>query len=192
MTVSGDGLIHEIVNGLMRRSDWERKVEVEGKGRVRFKDILTIGAIPGGTGNGFIKSLLYKGNEDYDVTVAAFRVLKQRAVEVDLTEFTMEYQPHEKVYSFLSFAWSIFADIDIGSEVIRCCGPARFHIWGALRVFFTRDYFASLRYVGSNDPTEYVLQKHYETQHAINAEKQESCDEENPSRSTHKLEDLGN
>ena len=57
--MSGDGLIHEIVNGLMRRSDWEPKVEVEGKGRVKFKDILTLGAIPGGSGNGFIKSLLY-------------------------------------------------------------------------------------------------------------------------------------
>ena len=91
ITVSGDGLIHEIVNGLLRRSDWNRRVEVEGKGKVRFKDILTLGAIPGGSGNGFIKSLLWRGNEEYDITVAAFRVLKQRAVEVDLTELSMEY-----------------------------------------------------------------------------------------------------
>ena len=91
MTISGDGLIHEVVNGLMGRSDWDRRVDIEGKGRQRFKDILTLGAIPGGTGNGFIKSLMWRGNEEYDIMVAAFRVIKQRAVEVDLTELTMEY-----------------------------------------------------------------------------------------------------
>jgi len=59
--------------------------------RVRFKDIVTIGAIPGGTGNGLVKSLLHIRSEDYGIVEAAFRVLKQRAVEVDLTELTLEY-----------------------------------------------------------------------------------------------------
>eukprot|EP00343_Euplotes_focardii_P005085 CAMPEP_0205808162 /NCGR_PEP_ID=MMETSP0205-20121125/12041_1 /ASSEMBLY_ACC=CAM_ASM_000278 /TAXON_ID=36767 /ORGANISM="Euplotes focardii, Strain TN1" /LENGTH=110 /DNA_ID=CAMNT_0053083415 /DNA_START=375 /DNA_END=707 /DNA_ORIENTATION=- len=44
VTVSGDGLIHEVVNGLMLRAD---------------KSITpTIGCLPGGTSDGFIKSLL--------------------------------------------------------------------------------------------------------------------------------------
>lgn len=47
ISVSGDGLLHEIVNGLMRRDDW---LEISAK--------LTLGGIPGGTGNGLIKSLL--------------------------------------------------------------------------------------------------------------------------------------
>lgn len=150
VTVSGDGLIHEIINGLMQRSDWDKEVEVAGRGTVKFKDIITIGAIPGGTGNGLVKSLLHRGGEEYGIEPAAFRVLKNRAIPIDLTELTLEYQPDHKVYSFLSFAWSIFADIDIGSEAIRCCGPTRFTLWGVLRTLIMRDYHGSLRYEGED------------------------------------------
>lgn len=75
----------------MNRSDWSQPVEVEGKGMVCFKDIVTIGAIPGGTGNGLVKSLLSRGNEEYGINEAAFRVLKKRTVPVDITELTLEY-----------------------------------------------------------------------------------------------------
>ena len=54
--VSGDGLLHEIINGLMLRNDWNL---------VNHK--ITVGGIPGGTGNGLIKSLLYENNEEYGV-----------------------------------------------------------------------------------------------------------------------------
>ena len=56
VSVSGDGLLHEIVNGLMKRPDW-----------LKIKDTLTIGGIPGGTGNGLIKSLLEIEGENYGV-----------------------------------------------------------------------------------------------------------------------------
>ena len=52
VTVSGDGLIHEIVNGLLTRDDWKD-----------FKDTITLGCIPGGTGNGLVKSLLVRDGE---------------------------------------------------------------------------------------------------------------------------------
>lgn len=48
MTVSGDGLLHEVVNGLMRRPDW-----------TDLREKITVGGIPGGTGNGLIKALLH-------------------------------------------------------------------------------------------------------------------------------------
>ena len=32
ITVSGDGLVHEIVNGLLNREDWFKPVEVQGQG----------------------------------------------------------------------------------------------------------------------------------------------------------------
>ena len=47
VSVSGDGLFHEIVNGLMGRADWE---EIKSK--------ISLGIIPGGTSNGLVKSLL--------------------------------------------------------------------------------------------------------------------------------------
>lgn len=59
----------------------------------------------------------------------------------------------------MSFAWSIFADIDIGSEAIRCCGPTRFTVWGVWRTLFARDYFGSLRYIGENSNAVRVLEQ---------------------------------
>ncbi len=45
--VSGDGLIHEVVNGLYRRKDW-----------MQIMSTLTIGFIPGGTSNGLATNIL--------------------------------------------------------------------------------------------------------------------------------------
>ena len=159
ITVSGDGLVHEIVNGLLNRADWSKPVEVPGQGKLRFSDTVTLGAIPGGTGNGLIKSLLNRADENYGVMEAAFRIIKGNSVRMDLTEITFEYEPNKKVYSFLSLAWSIVADIDINSEVFRCCGPSRFTVWAAWRILFMRDYYGSLRYIGENCNASHVIKK---------------------------------
>ena len=93
VTVSGDGLLHEIINGLLRRKDWNTRVNSSRLGSVKFRDVVAVGAIPGGTGNGMVKSLLERGNENYGVKEAAFRILKRRTVAVDITELTFEYEP---------------------------------------------------------------------------------------------------
>ena len=118
---------------------------------------MVLGAIPGGTGNGLIKSLLDRSGENYGVNEAAFRIIKGNIVNVDLTEYTLEYEPAKKVYSFLSLAWSIVADIDINSEAIRCCGPTRFTVWGVWRCIFMRNYWGSLRYLGEESTRTRVL-----------------------------------
>ena len=69
VTVSGDGLLHEVVNGLLTRKDFHL-----------FRSNLTIGCVPGGTGNGLVKSLLDRGHENYGISEAAFRVLKGRSI----------------------------------------------------------------------------------------------------------------
>ena len=140
VTVSGDGLLHEVINGLLRRDDFNE-----------FRESLTLGCVPGGSGNGIVKSLLDRAKEDYGVTEAAYRILKGQTIKVDLTEISLEYQ-QAKVYSILSVSWAIFADIDINSEVFRCCGPARFTVWGVWRTLFMRQYFGSLRYFGQCPP----------------------------------------
>lgn len=121
-SVSGDGLLHEIINGLLRRSDWET-----------MKTSLVIGGIPGGTGNGLIKSLLASVQEDYGVQEAAYLVLRGQKTHIDMTKLELEYEA-KPVFSFLSVAWATIADIDLNSEVLRCLGALRFDIWGAWRV----------------------------------------------------------
>ena len=90
--------------------------------------------MPGGTGNGLIKSLLDVRGECYGVEEAAWLIIRGFRDAIDLTVLRLEYQPERPVYSFLSLAWSVIADIDLNSEVCRCLGPLRFDLWGAWRV----------------------------------------------------------
>jgi sphingosine kinase len=106
----------------MLRDDWDQ-----------FKDSITLGGVPGGTGNGLIKSLLSNLGEDYGVQEAAWLVLRGNRDCIDLTKLSLEYHT-QPVYSFLSVAWSVIADIDLNSEVMRCLGPLRFDLWGVWRV----------------------------------------------------------
>ena len=138
VTVSGDGLIHEVVNGLYRRKD-----------QIQMMQKTTIGFIPGGSANGLVKAVLDYSSEDFSVENAAFLVAKGRSTRMDLTEIEAEYQ-NEKIYSFLSTFWGILADCDINSEVIRCVGPARFTLWGIYRVICLRNYLGSIYFTGQH------------------------------------------
>ncbi len=150
VSVSGDGLLHEIVNGLLKRKDWDQ-----------IKDTLTLGAIPGGTGNGLIKSLLSIEGEQYGVEEAAWLIIRGRRSLIDLTRLKMEYEPHF-VYSFLSVAWSVIADIDLNSEVCRCLGPLRFDLWGAWRVMSLLECrgslcFKDVQQIANRNEVEHLL-----------------------------------
>jgi len=52
VTISGDGLTHEIINGLLTRSDAD---EVASR--------ITIGGLQGGSGNALVGSILYESKE---------------------------------------------------------------------------------------------------------------------------------
>jgi len=132
LTISGDGLIHESINGAMHRAD-----------REEFLENLAFGFIPAGTGNGLHKSVVETFNEKDGIHSAAFAVAKGRTSKMDLTELDLEYN-EKKVYMFLLMAWAVVSDCDINSEVIRCCGPPRFTVWGVYRVLSVRHYAGDL------------------------------------------------
>ena len=136
VTVSGDGLIHEVVNGLFRRNDW-----------LQLMSSINLGFIPGGSANGLVKAVLDYSGEDFSVENAAFVAAKGRSTRMDLTEIEAEYKK-EKIYSFLSIFWGVLADCDINSEVLRWMGSTRFTIWGIYRVLCIRHYSGSLYYTG--------------------------------------------
>jgi sphingosine kinase len=80
-TVSGDGLIHEVVNGLYRRSDY-----------IQMMTSMALGFIPGGSANGLVKAVLDYSGEEYSIENAAFLVAKGRTTRMDLTEIEAEYE----------------------------------------------------------------------------------------------------
>lgn len=136
VTISGDGLIHESINGIMNRPD-----------REEFLESFTFGFIPAGTGNGLHKSIMDDNDELHGIHEAAFSICKGRSTKLDLTELELEYL-ETKVYMFLSLSWAIISDCDINSEIFRCCGPPRFTVWGVYRVLNLRHYPGSLTFKG--------------------------------------------
>lgn len=80
VTVSGDGLIHESINGAMSRPNG-----------LEFLEQITFGFIPGGTANGLHKSVVESVNEADGIHSAAFAIAKGRSMNMDLTELELEY-----------------------------------------------------------------------------------------------------
>lgn len=123
MCISGDGTIHEIINGLLSRDDAES---------VRH---IPIGAIHGGSGNALQTSICKASGECNTPECAAFMILKNKTIPIDIIELTRNRTEEEikdvtipymqrsaKIYSFLSISWAFISDIDLGSEFLRFLG----------------------------------------------------------------------
>ncbi|XP_045213785.2 sphingosine kinase 2-like isoform X2 [Mercenaria mercenaria] len=133
--VSGDGLIYEVVNGLMNREDWQDAVK------------LPIGCIPGGSGNALSCSINYSAGESVETDVvlhSTFILIKHRVIAMDLV---LIQQPRQQIYSFLSIAWGLLADIDYESEKFRAIGEARFTLQAIRRIFSLRKYKCKLSFL---------------------------------------------
>ncbi|KAF8636568.1 hypothetical protein AX17_003379 [Amanita inopinata Kibby_2008] len=116
VTVSGDGLVHEIMNGFANHSHPRKAFS------------LPIAPIPTGSGNGLSLNLL--GQRDgFDVAAAALNVIKGLPMQVDT--FSIVQNDKRKI-SFMSQALGLMADLDLGTENLRWMGDARFTV-GLLR-----------------------------------------------------------
>lgn len=116
VTLSGDGLIHEVINGFAHHSDPPNAFSIP------------IVPVPLGSGNALSLNLLGI-NDGFDVSAAALNVLKGRPMKSDLFSIT---QNGRKTYSFMSQALGLMADLDIGTENLRWMGDTRFLV-GLLR-----------------------------------------------------------
>jgi hypothetical protein len=135
--IGGDGVVHEIMQGIHSRPD---KKEI-------LKN-LKLGMIGAGTSNGFSATLAYASNEKFSSLDSTFMIAKGKTAWIDLSR----YETTNKSYlSFLTFSWAYIADIDIESEAIRFMGFLRFDLWGALLVLYLRKYRAKFSYL---PPTE--------------------------------------
>ncbi|EGN95964.1 hypothetical protein SERLA73DRAFT_185417 [Serpula lacrymans var. lacrymans S7.3] len=116
VTVSGDGLIHEVLNGFAQH-------EQPGKAFA-----IPIAPIPAGSGNALSLNLL--GIEDgLDSLAAALNVLKGHPMKADLFSFI---QNDKRRISFMSQSIGLVADLDIGTDHLRWMGDSRF-LYGYLR-----------------------------------------------------------
>ncbi|KAJ1911824.1 hypothetical protein H4219_005816 [Mycoemilia scoparia] len=131
-SISGDGLLHEIVNGLLSRKDNEQ-----------FKKI-PLAIIPAGSGNGLAKSIECTYPE-----AATIAIIKGNTKPMDI--MSVSFSSGVVKYCFLSVTWGIIADIDIESERLRWAGPARFDLYGLLRLLKLRKYKGRLHYLAADE-----------------------------------------
>lgn len=110
---SGDGLPHEIFNGLAKQKNARRALRK-----------IAVVQIPCGSGNAM--SLNFNGTDS--PSLAALAIVKGVRSPMDLVAVT---QGREKYYSFLSQAVGLVAETDLGTESLRWMGSFRF-TWGAL------------------------------------------------------------
>ena len=105
VTVSGDGLLNEVLNGLMSRADSAEALAQ-----------LPIAPAAGGTGNGLHQSICLRAGEANDEIGTAFTLVKGRPSPLDLWQYVRPAPadgalPAEHVmWSFLSFSWGIVSD----------------------------------------------------------------------------------
>ena len=135
--VSGDGIFHEVLNGLFDREDWREALEC-----------LSFGIVPAGTGNGLARSLGYLQREKFHLKTqdlsASVNCVRGSVRAMDLLYVET---PMNGRLSFQSICWGLVGDIDIESEVIRWMGGVRFTIWSLLKVVKARRYKARLSYI---------------------------------------------
>lgn len=113
---SGDGLPHEVFNGLGKKRD----------ARVALSKIAVV-QLPCGTGNAMSWNLY--GTDS--TSMAALCTVKGLRTPLDLTSIT---QGDKRTLSFLSQSVGIVADVDLGTENLRWMGSARFTYGFFIRV----------------------------------------------------------
>ncbi|XP_029914262.1 sphingosine kinase 1 [Myripristis murdjan] len=136
--MSGDGLLFEVINGLMEREDWEEAIQTP------------LGILPGGSGNALAASIHNYSqsppawNEELLLS-CGFMLCKGLVVSLDLV--SVHLASKQRVFSFLSLAWGFVADVDIESEKYRHIGAIRFLMGTLVRLASLRVYQGRLAYL---------------------------------------------
>tara|TARA_Y100000590_G_scaffold29440_1_gene32867 strand:- start:110 stop:997 length:888 start_codon:yes stop_codon:yes gene_type:complete len=110
--IGGDGTIHEAINGLMLNPNLEQ---------------MTIGFLPGGTGNSFLHDL---NAETYSKAIS--KLITPKIKKIDVLKLELK---NEVAYSFNIVGWGLVSDINILSEKLRFLGAARYTIASIYYIF---------------------------------------------------------
>ena len=143
VTISGDGMIHEVLNGIYSLPNWEHILKTT-----------PLGVMPGGSGNALNCSLLRQLNlpldgrhrlgEEHSTKNICNGAKSNKKIGFDL----IEVETQEKcLISFLGVTIGIVADVDIGSEIIRFLGFMRSYLLVAYKILVPRVYHARLSYL---------------------------------------------
>ncbi|XP_056652687.1 sphingosine kinase 2 [Monodelphis domestica] len=138
VTLSGDGLLYEVVNGLLARPDWEEAVKIP------------VGVLPCGSGNALAGAVNQHGGFEPAIGLdlllnCSLLMCRGGGSPLDLLSVTLA--SGARCFSILSVAWGFVSDVDIQSERFRALGPARFTLGTVLRLASLHIYPGRLSYL---------------------------------------------
>lgn len=143
IAIGGDGLVNEIYNGIYLGFA-ERHREILSR--------LTVCPLPCGSGNGLSYSTLCASHDNIFTLNSALRqLIRFRTAKRDLG--LVEFDGGSRIFS-LTISWGLVADVDIGSEQLRCLGDARFGIYALMKIMKGKKYKCVLKM--GNDPPEHL------------------------------------
>lgn len=138
VVMSGDGLMHEVVNGLMSRPDWETAIRKP------------LCSLPGGSGNALAASLNYYAGYEQVTSEALLTnctLLLCRRHLSPMNLLSLHTASGLQLYSVLSLSWGFVADVDLESEKYRRLGEIRFTMGTIFRLATLRIYQGQLAYL---------------------------------------------
>lgn len=138
VVMSGDGLMHEVVNGLMERPDWETAIRTP------------LCSLPAGSGNALAASLNhYAGYEQVtsEALLTNCTSLLCGRLLAPMSLLSLQLATGPRIFSVLSLAWGFIADVDLESEKYRRLGEMRFTLGTFLRLAVLRTYQGRLSYL---------------------------------------------
>lgn len=142
---SGDGIPHEVLNGLYRRAD-----------RAKAFNKVAITQLPCGSGNAMSVSCHGTSNPSH----AALSLVKSLETRIDIMCCSQSSYVDQPRLSFLSQTYGVIAESDINTEFIRWMGPARFELGVTVNVLQRKRYPCDI-YVKYAAKSKNELRNHY-------------------------------
>nr|XP_028559880.1 sphingosine kinase 2 isoform X1 [Podarcis muralis]XP_028559881.1 sphingosine kinase 2 isoform X1 [Podarcis muralis]XP_028559882.1 sphingosine kinase 2 isoform X1 [Podarcis muralis] len=144
VSISGDGLLYEVINGLMERPDWEEAIK------------MPLGILPCGSGNAVAAAINFRAGFEQTLgqellTNCTLLLCHGAVTPLDLVSVTTA--SGSRSFSFLSVAWGFISDVDIESEKFRHIGPARFTLGTMVRLASLNTYRGRLSYLPALEGT---------------------------------------
>jgi len=119
--IGGDGTMHEVINGMLKRED---------------EQMLPIGLITGGTGNAFMHDL-----ECLDPIESVERIMKGHLRPIDIARVDANGQ---LFYAFNIIGWGMVTDATSLAEKLRWLGEARYNIGAIYEVIKSKKRISKL------------------------------------------------
>ncbi|KAF3685491.1 Sphingosine kinase 2 [Capsicum annuum] len=100
--VSGDGILVEVVNGLLEREDWESAIK------------MPLGVVPAGTGNGMAKSLLDAVGLSCTASNATLAIIRGLIADIDIESEKYRWMGSARIDFYVRFTISFLYGSNTG------------------------------------------------------------------------------